>query len=126
MGQTLFAPPNVKGWDGGKSWVSTATLLFRYNFADYLLNGTAQQSKAPPHQLQRDPIDVTKLLPEEVRQDPVELMAALRRRLCQVPLSAKQIETLLAYLKAQGGNPNDQALRRVFHLMMSTPEFQLI
>ncbi|PZR75805.1 MAG: DUF1800 domain-containing protein, partial [Chthoniobacterales bacterium] len=23
MGQVLFAPPNVKGWDGGKSWIST-------------------------------------------------------------------------------------------------------
>ncbi len=38
-GQTLFAPPNVKGWDGGKSWITTSTLLFRYNFANYLVNG---------------------------------------------------------------------------------------
>src|SRR4030095_9897231 len=37
MGQILFAPPSVKGWDGGKSWISTSTLLFRYNFANYLI-----------------------------------------------------------------------------------------
>ena len=41
MGQLLFAPPNVKGWDGGKSWISTSTLLFRNNFANYLINGDA-------------------------------------------------------------------------------------
>jgi uncharacterized protein (DUF1800 family) len=33
MGQTLFAPPNVKGWDGGPAWLNTATLLARHNFA---------------------------------------------------------------------------------------------
>src|SRR5947207_1854174 len=39
MGQVLFAPMNVKGWDGGKAWITTSTLLFRYNFANYLING---------------------------------------------------------------------------------------
>ncbi len=39
MGQIFFAPPSVKGWDGGKSWISTSTLLFRNNFANYLING---------------------------------------------------------------------------------------
>ena len=41
MGQVLFAPPNVKGWDGGEAWITTSTLLFRYNFANYLINGDA-------------------------------------------------------------------------------------
>jgi uncharacterized protein (DUF1800 family) len=39
MGQSLFAPPNVKGWDGGRSWISPSTLLFRDNFANYLVSG---------------------------------------------------------------------------------------
>ena len=25
MGQELFAPPNVKGWPGGKAWLNTST-----------------------------------------------------------------------------------------------------
>src|ERR1700682_5741395 len=82
MGQILFAPPNVKGWDGGKAWGSTSTLLFRYNFANYLINGDAMRPPAesakqksadlgfrrgpafanvPP----RDPIDVSKVSPAE-------------------------------------------------------------
>lgn len=31
MGQTLFEPPNVKGWDGGRDWINTSRLLVRYN-----------------------------------------------------------------------------------------------
>ena len=39
MGQQLFAPPNVKGWEGGKAWLNTATVLARHNFAHALVNG---------------------------------------------------------------------------------------
>jgi hypothetical protein len=34
LGQDLFAPPNVKGWDGGITWITTNTLLTRYNDAE--------------------------------------------------------------------------------------------
>src|SRR5205085_2922685 len=27
-----FPPPSVKGWDGGRKWVNTSTLLARHNF----------------------------------------------------------------------------------------------
>jgi hypothetical protein len=40
MGQQLFAPPNVKGWRGGRSWLNTSTVLERYNFAEALATGT--------------------------------------------------------------------------------------
>ena len=39
LGQELFAPPNVKGWDGGVSWITTNTLLARYNEAATLVQG---------------------------------------------------------------------------------------
>lgn len=31
LGQMLFKPPNVAGWNDGKDWVDSATLLFRVN-----------------------------------------------------------------------------------------------
>ena len=40
MGQALFAPPNVKGWPGGSSWLNTSTVLERDNFAEALAMGT--------------------------------------------------------------------------------------
>jgi hypothetical protein len=50
MGQTLFAPPNVKGWPGGPSWLNTSTVLERDNFAEALAMGTlwSNQSPQPP------------------------------------------------------------------------------
>jgi len=38
MGQVLFQPPNVKGWDGGRKWISSATIFRRRQFLGSLLN----------------------------------------------------------------------------------------
>ena len=32
MGQQLFAPPNVKGWPGGKAWYASAAIFYREAF----------------------------------------------------------------------------------------------
>ena len=45
MGQELFQPPNVKGWDGGEKWINTARLFQRYNVVGGLIHGTQ-----PPRQ----------------------------------------------------------------------------
>lgn len=39
LGQEVFEPPNVKGWDGGAAWITTASLLTRYNLANVMING---------------------------------------------------------------------------------------
>ncbi len=33
LGQNVFHPPSVKGWDGGQTWLNGATLLYRQNLA---------------------------------------------------------------------------------------------
>jgi uncharacterized protein (DUF1800 family) len=40
LGQSLFSPPNVAGWDWGKAWINTNTLLTRYNIAGAITNGS--------------------------------------------------------------------------------------
>jgi uncharacterized protein (DUF1800 family) len=37
LGQRLFAPPSVKGWDEGVSWITTSSLMQRGNMAGMLL-----------------------------------------------------------------------------------------
>ena len=124
MGQLLFAPPNVKGWDGGKSWISTSTLLFRYNFSNYLLNGSAGHPNLPDA-LQRAPVDLARIIPPEVRARPQELIAQLARRFWQAQPNEKQNETFLAYLQSRAHDTSDQTIRPLLHLMMSTPQYQL-
>jgi uncharacterized protein (DUF1800 family) len=36
LGQSLFAPPNVKGWPGGEAWINSTTLLGRKAFLERL------------------------------------------------------------------------------------------
>ncbi|MEL7338254.1 MAG: DUF1800 family protein, partial [Planctomycetota bacterium] len=43
IGQGLFFPPNVKGWDGGRAWINSSTLLGRSNLiADILRNNVTR------------------------------------------------------------------------------------
>ncbi len=40
LGQQVFGPPNVKGWDGGRAWITTSTFLQRGNLVGMLLGVT--------------------------------------------------------------------------------------
>lgn len=145
IGQILFAPPNVKGWDGGKSWITTSTLLFRYNFANYLINGDAilpagAQARGKPtdpafrqamqrqqlaKQIKRDPIDVTKLVANELREKPRELVDLLCARFFQTRPTGKEMNRFVQFLESRKPDASDATLRELVHLMMSTPQFQL-
>ena len=142
MGQILFAPPNVKGWDGGRAWISTSTLLFRYNFTNYLINGNAMlPAGSPPRgqggdlgfrrpgalaeEIRRDPIDIGKLVPAELRDKPRKLVDLLSTRFFQNPPSEKEANAFVQYLEARKPDMSDATMRGLVHLMMSTPQFQI-
>jgi uncharacterized protein (DUF1800 family) len=142
MGQILFAPPNVKGWDGGKSWISTSTLLFRNNFANYLINGDAILPGAIKRQggdlgfragaggtlaeeVHRVPIDVNKIVRPEVRENPEKLIAELSRRVLQTEPPARDAVTFSKFLEERDASAEDATIRGLIHLMMSTPLYQL-
>lgn len=46
LGQDLFAPPNVKGWPGGESWINSNTLLGRNQFVERLMRAEASRPEA--------------------------------------------------------------------------------
>jgi hypothetical protein len=37
LGQGLLLPPSVKGWDGGRTWINSSTLLGRSNLMRRLI-----------------------------------------------------------------------------------------
>lgn len=139
LGQDLFAPPNVKGWDGGLSWITTNNLLARYNEAAMLVKGDLSLLKglglgpgAPnnPQMQQRlqdaklRPVRLEKLLTAEERADKDKLLAALERRLLQARFSPKQEKTLREFLDSQE-QLNGAVILDTIRLMMSTPDYQL-
>lgn len=139
QGQDLFAPPNVKGWDGGLAWITTNTLLTRYNEAAALTEGDVAvlagmaKGKNPgkdqriQKQLQKmriGGVNVEKILTEEQRADKEALLIALQERLLQTRLKDKQEVTLRDYLNAKG-ELDESEIRGAIRLIMSTPDYQL-
>ena len=48
LGQDLFYPPNVGGWNGGRSWLTSRTIVGRSNFASALVAGELRSPPTPP------------------------------------------------------------------------------
>lgn len=48
MGQELFYPPNVGGWNEGRSWLASRSIVARANFAHALVQGTLWHPAHPP------------------------------------------------------------------------------
>jgi uncharacterized protein (DUF1800 family) len=47
QGMKLLNPPNVKGWDGGRSWLSSQKLLQRVNLIALIANGKPMEAFRP-------------------------------------------------------------------------------
>jgi hypothetical protein len=47
LGQSLFYPPNVGGWPGGRAWITTRAVIGRANFVAALLDGEMVGLPAP-------------------------------------------------------------------------------
>jgi uncharacterized protein (DUF1800 family) len=122
MGQTLFGPPNVKGWDGGRAWITSATLLLRCNLAGYMVNGRGVSgAKGKPGVN----VQLEKIAPRDLRSDAGKLCDALAFRLMNDNLRAADRERLVEFVRERGAKASDSTIRDLLHLMMSTPEYQL-
>ncbi|WP_152049844.1 DUF1800 domain-containing protein [Tautonia marina] len=90
MGQRLFAPPSVAGWDGGPAWINTTTTLARSNTILALMNDRRRfDPEALParHGQADDPAAFyTKLLVQET------LSSEVRNR---IKGSAREVATLV-------------------------------
>lgn len=119
MGQTLFEPPNVAGWDENRAWVNAERLLVRYNQMAGLV--------------ERPTVDVVTLLEGTGADTPQEIVDFLARAcLVRAPSEPKRQE-LVAFLgelppaeqwEAQRQQLNTR-LRALLAMLMSIPESQL-
>jgi hypothetical protein len=123
LGQTLFAPPSVKGWDGGPAWLNTATVLARHNLAWRLLQGAAG-----PHAVRLDPSALARR--HAPGADPAGQAAFLLNLLLQ-PAAGEVDDRARAKLTAflADGKPRDavldRRLREAAHAVAAMPLFQM-
>ncbi len=140
LGQVLFMPPNVAGWDWGKAWINTNTLLSRYNVAGNLITGKAtsrgqergmMMEEMRERRQERGGNEAVmpafgKIAPEALRDDSMKLVDHLIERFFSVPIPAKARDSFVEYANAKKGvSFTDKELGELCHLMMSTPYYQL-
>ena len=75
LGQTLFFPPNVAGWPGGKAFIDSSTLLLRMKLPSLLLNNGELEipEKTNDDDMMAEDISVNKKFETEVNWNAVIL-----------------------------------------------------
>jgi len=49
LGRSLFQPPNVGGWDGGRLWLNARTMVARSNFVHAAIGNGLNRNALPPN-----------------------------------------------------------------------------
>ena len=88
MGQTLFEPPNVAGWQLGRAWFGTGAMLARMNFAATL----ASNQK----------FNLARSFSATERAQADRVLTGMMQRLTAAPFAANETTELLGYLNAGG------------------------
>ena len=120
MGQTLFLPPNVKGWDGGETWLNSGTVLTRENFASAVCQNPEMMRSA-------------NWLTQDVSMQPKAVAARIVDNVLQGDASPASRYKLEEYLGGAGtsalgmlsGENLDERIRGATYLAMATPAYQL-
>jgi uncharacterized protein (DUF1800 family) len=116
MGQQLFEPPDVNGWDLGRGWFSTAQTLARMNFAATLTTNQRVnlRNEARPF-----------------AQTPQGVLSFVMERLTPATIESGPYGELMAYLRAGAswtGSDNEiQAkVAGVTHLLLGSAYYQFV
>jgi len=126
MGQSLFFPPSVAGWPGGRTWINTSTMFVRQNTMAFLLTGRrpgGEDALADRQQYEPGPImdELRAALGDGDDQHMVE--SVLRYTLGKTPTHA--IQALGDVLADRGDARDGKALRDMLLLVTAMPEYQL-
>ncbi len=113
MGQNLFEPPSVKGWDGGRAWINTATLLNRQNFVQQLTQNRAKQLVELGKKLKVD------------EQEPDRALDLYAQAILQRPLAEKDRAALMPYMEKIGADADPGAWRELTYQILSLSQYQL-
>jgi uncharacterized protein (DUF1800 family) len=132
QGMDLFNQPNVKGWDGGNSWLTSQVFLQRNNVADLLCNGknlTRGQKENENMMMKQNPNKLLNVkLNWEREGNNKEIIAQLTNRLLFQIDKDNQLdfEQILKYDFDSKTEGSENAVMRLFNFMVKTPEFQLL
>jgi len=123
MGQRLFAPPSVKGWDGGRAWINTSTMFMRQNTLLYLLTGQHPDNEAWEGDSSK--FDAMALVDGHTSSPKNTIKFILTSLLNIESPSRDRIASLENYLKTQHNKINNETVTGLLTLVTAMPEYQL-
>lgn len=126
MGQSMFLPPSVKGWDGGRSWINTSTLFVRQNTLVYLLTGRQTNRRF----VESTAYDPTRLVPSmnDPRLDSEPPANLIANELLDLVLGYRPLGAADYLVDAANkvDKPNSsEGITAMLLLITSMPEYQL-
>ena len=130
MGQSLYNPPNDKGWVGGPSWLGASTVLARHNFSNALVNGGGELNDYARKHNPRDFYPVTNPLAQALRAEQTE-PEAIVRFFADVLLPGDFRPEVRQRLIAHIGDTDrateayHQKCRDAIYVLLTLPEYQL-
>src|SRR5262249_48100219 len=118
LGQDLFYPPNVGGWPGGRSWLTTRSVLGRTRFVLALVEGTGVGRGKP--------LDARELARRHgANTERAGIIDFYTQLLLGRESSAAWRDRLLAGLDGYSMDEDDIA-RRIVALILASPEAQVV
>jgi uncharacterized protein (DUF1800 family) len=119
VGQSLFAPPNVKGWEGGRAWLNSATLVSRHNLAWRLVGGQDPTFSSR--------IDLARIVDKHASAEPAARVEFLLKLLVDGEISAESRKLLMEFAAKSDPATADprQRLAQLVHTILTMPEYQL-
>ncbi len=123
MGQELFDPPSVAGWDGGRSWINTSTLFVRQNLCAYVLSGKLPYDDGWTSD--RVGFDPASMIADLTTTSPEAIVEHLGTTLLGSQLNPGRRQRLVAYLQDRTDPTTSDALLGLLLLITALPEYQL-
>ena len=111
LGQNILEPPSVKGWEGGRLWITSSTLLRRANFATEL----ATTDEYGP---------LSETVRNAASRDSPKVVELIERWLMIGGLSQSVRHELIMFHTQAAGSP-DEKLRGLLQFVCFLPEYQL-
>ena len=129
QGMDLFNQPNVKGWEGGKSWLTTQIYLQRNNVTDLLCDGKPFRRNVLKEDMNDDEVTINFQPQLNWKGDTNKVIIKnLTDRLLFLvdDTNQKDFESILKYDFNPDSQNANHAVLRLFNAIVKTPEFQLI
>jgi uncharacterized protein (DUF1800 family) len=127
----IYDQPNVKGWKGGKDWLTAQTYADRNQFIDFAINGNKRFEKVLNKRLEKFDVGIIQFNPQLKIQNKSNAKAILDEISSRTIFENNQdltaeMNQILKYDFDPKTENAEKSILSVYQYLVKTPEFQII